>query len=580
MKHPTRSWLRTAAFGPGAVLSLCLASLGLGAGTGSAQTLQQRLNVVSARMKQLRDLSARLDESTKGKLSSGAQHLLRMATTWDQIEPVLARSAGSLNAPLLGRSLHPSGALGQGAVSDPGTDLSFSRMGGFTQSETSTAWCGSHVLVAYNDSGSFLETFPIPGIGQSFNGYSLSTDGGRSFTDLGFLNPGQDLSNSLGGDPVAVCTDENTFYQSSIFQFLFSTGVSVSKSTDGGRTFADPVVPVLKDGATHFIDKPWMATDPSNPARLYVTYTDVDSTGFFGGPALCPGTLRLGIELVRSTDGGATWSAPTVVDNGCFPNRDQGSNVAVDRAGNVYVAWEQLPAFSPTNEIDIAKSTDGGATFAPKSTVATVTIVGSNFFGLLQGGFRNNEFPSLAIDLSHGGTSPLYISWNDGRFGVTPDGFPPFFSGVTYNFGDALVSRSDDGGKSWSSPVKVNSDTSPADHFLPGVAVDPNGTVGVCFYDRHRDPTNFFIDRECARSNDGGQTWTSHRVTKRSFAPSIAGDLLINSVYMGDYDGLAADTTGGSRGFLGAYGDNSRGNPDVKISKRFGTEDSDDGDDN
>jgi hypothetical protein len=565
MKRISRSWVRAAVLGPGALLSFCMASLGPAAGMASAQTLQERLDAVSAHMKHFRDLSARLDDSSRLKLSSSAQHLLRMAATWDQIQPLLSRSAGSLNAPLSGQPFHPSGALGHGEVSDPGTDLLFSRMAGFTQSETSTAWCGRNVVVAYNDSGSFFETLPIPTIGLSFNGYSRSTDGGRSFTDLGFLNPGSNLFNFLGGDPVVVCSDENTFYQSSIFQ-AFTTGVSVSKSTDGGQTFGEPVQVVAKD-FFHFIDKPWMAVDHSNPKNLYVTYTDFDFSG-----AVCPVT-RLGIELVKSTDGGITWSAPTIVDNGCFPNEDQGSNVAVDRAGNVYVAWEQFPAFLPTNEIDIAKSTNGGASFAPKSTVSIVTTVGS-IFGLLQGGFRNNEFPSLAIDLSHGGTGPLYISWNDGRFGVIPD-----LEGGNYNFGDAFVSRSDDGGGTWSGAVKVNDDTSPADHYLPGIAVDKNGSVGVCWYDRRRDPGNFLIDRECARSRDGGHSWRNHRVTSRSFAASIEADLLINVVYMGDYDGVASDSTGESRGFLGAWGDNSRGNPDVKISRRFGSGDEDDSDD-
>jgi hypothetical protein len=38
---------------------------------------------------------------------------------------------------------------------------------------------------------------------------------------------------------------------------------------------------------------------------------------------------------------------------------------------------------------------------------------------------------------------------------------------------------------------------------------------------------------------------------------------------MGDYDTVAADSTRRSGGFLGAFGDNSRGNPDVRITKRF-----------
>jgi hypothetical protein len=544
---------------------VCVAGLLLTAGTASAQTLQQRLDATSAHMKHFQDLSARLSASTKGKLSSSAQHLLRAAEHWDEMQQALTRNTASLHAPLTGKAFNPkSGTLHSAGVSDPNTDLS-SRLAGFTQSETSTAWCGRNVVVAYNDSGSFLETFPLPAVGLSFNGYSRSTDGGHSFTDEGFLPPGPSLFNFLGGDSVVVCSDENTFYQSSIFQ-AFTTGVSVSKSTDGGLTFGDPVQVVGKD-FFHFIDKPWMAVDPSNPKNLYVTYTDFDFSG-----VVCP-TTRLGIELVASTDGGATWSSPTIVDNGCFPNEDQGSNVAVDGKGHVFVAWEQFPAFIPTNEIDIAESTDGGASFGPKVTVAIVQPVGS-LFGLLQGGFRNNEFPSLAIDMSRRpGKGPLYISWNDGVNNVTPDGYPPL-AGFTYAFGDAYVTRSDNGGMSWSTPVKVNdnedSSGAPADHYLPGIAVDRRGSVGVCYYDRRRDPENFLIDRECASSHDGGQTWRNFRITKESFAASIAADLLINPVYMGDYDGVAADTLGQFTGFRGAYGDNTRGNPDVKISSRFG----------
>ena len=39
---------------------------------------------------------------------------------------------------------------------------------------------------------------------------------------------------------------------------------------------------------------------------------------------------------------------------------------------------------------------------------------------------------------------------------------------------------------------------------------------------------------------------------------------------MGDYDTVAADSTWAFDGFLGSYGDNTGGNPDVKISRRFG----------
>jgi hypothetical protein len=513
-------------------------------------------------LKQLQKLAAKLPSGKRAAFSSSAQHLLRVAGEWDTIQPQLARSAAALK----GKPFSPAGVLSPGAVSDPSVDVSFSRLAGFVQSETSTAWCGRNVVVAYNDSGSFFETFPLP-IGLSFNGYSRSTDGGHTFVDQGFLNAGANITNFLEGDPVVTCVDDSTFYYSSIFETGFLTGASVSKSTDGGQTFADPVAVVLKDGFSHFIDKPWMAVDPSNKNNLYVTYSDFDVSG-----TVCP--FRIGIELVASKDGGATWSAPTVIDNGCFPDTDQGSNVAVDGKGNVYVAWEQFPAGIPTNAIEIAKSTNGGASFGATNTVAIVTPVGHNFFGLMQGGFRNNEFPSLAIDRSHGaGAEPLYIAWNDGQNGVTPDGFPPGFVGVTYNFGDALVSRSNDGGATWSAGVKMNSDVGAADridHYLPGIAVSQDGSIGACWYDRRRDSQNFLIDRECATSKDGGQSWHNTRITKRNFSPIIADDILVNPVYMGDYDGVTSDHVGKSGGFLGAYGNNAAGNPDVRISRRFG----------
>jgi hypothetical protein len=561
---------------------VCVATLLTTVGAARAQTGQGRTDVLAAHLKQIQVVASDIPDSARAKLSSGAQHLLRLAASADNGELLseIAQSEKAVHGALSGQPFTPrSETLPPFQVNDPSTDLRFSRLAGLVQSETSTAWCGQNVVVAYNDSGSFLETFSQPRIGLSFNGYSRSTDGGRTFIDQGYLNPGPNVFNLLGGDPVVVCTDQKTFYQSSISQSRLFNGVSVSRSTDGGATFDDPVAVVRKIPRFHFIDKPWLAADPSDPNKLYVTYSDFDSSR-----ASCPG-LRTGIELVRSVDRGATWSAPIVIDTACTPNVDQGSNVAVDGAGNVYVAWESFPSTLPTNEIEMVRSTDGGASFGPRVTVANVTPVGSPFLGVLQGGFRNNEFPILAIDRSNGrGNGPIYVAWNDGRFGQTPDGFPLSNPGATYNFGDALVSRSTDGGASWSSAVKVNNDKNGppshgTDHYLPGIAVDRNGAVGVCWYDRRRDPQNFLIDRECAVSRNGGQTWENHRITKESYAPSLAADRLVNPTYMGDYDTTAADTLEQASGFLAAYGDNTRGNPDVKISNRFGSGDDDNNND-
>src|SRR5439155_11196759 len=141
-----------------------------------------------------------------------------------------------------------------------------------TQNETSTAWCGNNVVVGFNDSGSLPESVAAGGgsiMGLSFNGLARSADQGRTFQDLGFLNPGSDPSNFLLGDPVLACTDASTFYYASILQNGFfpviNSAVSISKSTDGGATFGSPVAAASKlifDPVTfqflHFLDKPWM----------------------------------------------------------------------------------------------------------------------------------------------------------------------------------------------------------------------------------------------------------------------------------------------------------------------------------
>src|SRR5205823_8930544 len=130
-------------------------------------------------------------------------------------------------------SLSVSGPI---SVNDPSTDLLFSVLEGMTQSETSTAWCGSGVVVGFNDSGSFFETMLFGPGGISFSGAGASTNGGSSFTDIGFINPGPNPATFLGGDPVVNCTNASTFYYSQLAMsfdpttFTSISGVTVSQS--------------------------------------------------------------------------------------------------------------------------------------------------------------------------------------------------------------------------------------------------------------------------------------------------------------------------------------------------------------
>ena len=92
------------------------------------------------------------------------------------------------------------------------------------------------------------------------------------------------------------------------------------------------------------------------------------------------------------------------------------------------------------------------------------------------------------------------------------------------------------------------------------------------FYDRRRDSRNFLIDTFVAKSRDAGQTWKNHRVTKNNFAAIHDQDVVVNSVYMGDYLGIAADRLRQRDGVIVSWGDNSLGDANVAFARVNGEE--------
>jgi hypothetical protein len=391
------------------------------------------------------------------------------------------------------------------------------------------------VVIGFNDSGSFLQTLVSGTGGVSFTGAAVSSNGGASFKDIGLINPGANINNFVAGDPVVSCVDASTFYYSQIFFTADSNGnpissVALSRSTDGGNTWGEPLATVLKDG---FVDS------------------------------------RISIEVVASNDGGQTFGNPIVIAEECGASNNtlQDSHVVVSSNGTVNVAWEWINNFPVgAHKLRYTNFAPGGN---PGSTVIVdnATAGGDSFF--LQGTFR--DFLDFDLTVDRSGTSSdgtLYITWADGRDKIIPDAL-----GVNgqYAFDDVLVRSSRDGGQTWGfAPTKVNSDMQPRlgfghDHYQPGIAVDPTGKVAVCWYDRRTDNRNFMIRRFCGESSNAGVTWSNFQVPSGSWGPSHGNDELVNTAYEGDYDGLTSDTLKTTNGFIGAFGVISDGaNPDVK----------------
>ena len=506
------------------------------------------------------------------KMLDGTANIVHLANVWERFGMRLADPTFIAQAKVSRNAAMPEPTTpGIIPVSNPTSDIAYSSFGGFTQSETSTARCGNAVVVGYNDSGSVFETpFFFTGTGgQGFSGASYSTNGGKTFTDIGPINPGSNDFAFLGGDPGVNCADSNTFYYSQIYDYDDANfnpfvAMALNTSTDGGKTWGDPVAAIAKDGFTHSLDKPWSTIDPSNHKRIFLSYTDFDFT--FTSTA-CPNDVRTAIEFVESDDAGVTWSAPTVAIEVCGSAGVQGSQLAVSSTGTLYISWVNLGSNFPLGPrwIQVSSMAKGGTLSAPV-TVDTVQPGGDSYY--LQGEFR--DFLDMAMAIDHSGTGTdgaLYITWADGRDKIVPD---PLATQGAYAYDDVLLRASFDGGQTWGfSPTKVNSDIqarlgSGHDHYQSGVAVDNRGFVAVCYYDRRADAENFAIRRHCGESTNGGGTFSDNDIGLPASAPTHGNDVFINSIYMGDYDQLSSDFLNTNPGFIGAFEtQGTRGNPDA-----------------
>ncbi len=535
-------------------------------------------------------LKAQLGPNIK-HLSGPAQTLIELGTGMERLKADAATlstahrggASGSIEPRLQGPEMlaQPGLKLAPG-IPASAPNLSHTRFSGAVQSGTSTAWCGKKVVVGFNDSDSFWETggllafFGItpPTSGLSLNGYAVSANSGHSFTDKGLPAAGP-VHTLMQGDPVLACADPNTFFYASLYED-FNAGtsaISLSRSTNGGDTFGPPKAAVAKSSSSHLLDKPWMTVNQATPHDIFITYTDFEMSA-----SVCGLGSRTAIELVSSTDGGSTWSNPTVVVEVCGGSVVQGSQVVVDPAsGNVFVAWELFASDFYTRELDIAKSADSGETFSSPVTVSKADAVGDGAFSFgIQGFIRDFEYPSLTVGKGKN-AGALYITWNDGDNRIKDDwlGLIMITSGVgdgNYGFSDVFFSSSADDGSTWSSPVIVNAPSSiPIDHYQPVVASDKTGKVAVCWYDRRRDKNNFLIDRECGKSSNGGATWSNTRITKSNYASVVSQDILAPLPGFGslgnDYDQLTSEATNSSSGFVGGFVNNQAGNQNVQVNK-------------
>jgi hypothetical protein len=277
------------------------------------------------------------------------------------------------------------------------------------------------------------------------------------------------------GDPnLAFGPDGTLYYANLVFsRTVVSSGVAVSKSTDGGRTWARPVMVAFTNAPNFLNDKEWIAAGADG--RVIITWTR-----FNQGPHGV-GYIESPIVASTSTDGGATWSANLSVSDASHPY-DQGSQVAYAPNGDLYVSYEAADPSTgySTDALILAKSTDNGASFSTSSLnrvyddndcypvyAGRQTLTGEHF--------RLNSYPSMSIDPLSG---QIAIVWSDNQFAGNCGTGGSSFAGTTSN----QVKIVTGGFGAMSAPRFVTAPGS-ADTVFPAVA-DRGGHQVVTFYTR------------------------------------------------------------------------------------------------
>ncbi len=171
------------------------------------------------------------------------------------------------------------------------------------QSETSISASGKYVVEGWNDATGFFAACGSPNYKEELTGYGFSSDGGKSFTDLGGL-PNDNCSNGSRweGDP-SVGTYSNSgftyFYVSSLYSCSSTSGcpnmtfgglavaLSACQVTGGTLSCGQPIIVATGNcnGVTNttttdcfpVLDKDYLVVDQKHK-RLYVTFTDFTQT--------------------------------------------------------------------------------------------------------------------------------------------------------------------------------------------------------------------------------------------------------------------------------------------------------------
>jgi hypothetical protein len=354
-----------------------------------------------------------------------------------------------------------------------------------------------------------------------------SRDGGKTWKRATI--PG--LSRCTGGsfdsatDPwLSAGPDGTVYFSGAALSLASDPGPAVlvsSRSRDRGRSWS-PVVPFA--GPNLRVEREVITADPVRPGHAYAVWWERDPLMPFEGSTHA---------FARTTDGGASWSAPTTLDAAPPGALDQSAEILVLPNGSLLALFARfrLEGSGAIQQLFALRSHDRGMTWSAPVQVAAQPI--QPYLDPETGDQLPNQdltFHSAAI----GPDGTVYVAWDRDSSATS---------------GTIDIAKSSDGGVTWSGPTPLPGVT--AFTFQPAIAVDSRGTVGVIWYDTRNDrPGDAALTTDVwfAHSPDGGGSWRQIHVAgpfdfRAAPRPNGFGRL-------GEYQGLAGLRT---RGFAAAF---------------------------
>jgi hypothetical protein len=320
------------------------------------------------------------------------------------------------------------------------------------------------------------------------------------------------------------------------------SGILVSKSTDGGDSWSDPMTLVRNpsDVAPFFFnDKESLTADPFDSNFVYAVWDRLRKPGEAESVNAEHSFAFRGDTLFsRTTDGGQTWDPPRAIFRRNKNSGTIGNQIGVRPNGALVDIFDVLQGSGsnfPGYDIQVQRSRDHGETWSQPIQVAPERAVRVFDPDTGQSVRAGGGLPDIAVDLnpSSPGYGNLYAVWGDS-----------FGSGNTKKRRHSTVvfTQSTNGGRTWSSLSRIDRSPGTVQAFTPSVHVASDGTVGVTYYDFRNNtadpglPTDqWFIHCHPPHNCSRPSNWAENHVDGPF---DIENAPVARGLFLGDYEGL------------------------------------------